>query len=115
AVAGVPMGLYDAIASSQWSELVSFVFYLAIWVGIGAFVSVLFHERAERERLIAELHKAKDDLEQYAIQAEELAALRERARLAREMHDSLGHALVMVNVKLEAAQRLYAVDTGRGA
>jgi signal transduction histidine kinase len=30
------------------------------------------------------------------------------------MHDSLGHALVVVNVKLEAAQRLYAVDAGRG-
>ncbi|MEO7911071.1 MAG: sensor histidine kinase, partial [Roseiflexaceae bacterium] len=43
------------------------------------------------------------------------AALRERARLAREMHDSLGHALVVVNVKLEAAQRLYAVEAGRGA
>jgi hypothetical protein len=80
AVAGVPMGLYDAIAASHWSELVGFVFFLASWVGIGAFVSVLFHERAERERLIGELHKAKDDLEQYAIQAEELAALRERAR-----------------------------------
>jgi signal transduction histidine kinase len=30
------------------------------------------------------------------------------------MHDSLGHALVVVNVKLEAAQRLYAVDARRG-
>jgi signal transduction histidine kinase len=30
------------------------------------------------------------------------------------MHDSLGHALVVVNVKLEAAQRLYAVDVPRG-
>jgi len=30
------------------------------------------------------------------------------------MHDSLGHALVSVNVKLEAAQRLYQVDAGRG-
>jgi signal transduction histidine kinase len=40
--------------------------------------------------------------------------LRERARLAREMHDSLGHALVTVNVKLEAAQRLYARDPRRG-
>jgi len=31
------------------------------------------------------------------------------------MHDSIGHALVSVNVKLEAAQRLYNVDAQRGS
>jgi len=36
------------------------------------------------------------------------------ACLAREMQESLGHALVLVNVKLEVAQRLYAVDIQRG-
>jgi signal transduction histidine kinase len=30
------------------------------------------------------------------------------------MHDSLGHGLVVVNVKLEVAQRLYAVEPIRG-
>jgi signal transduction histidine kinase len=29
----------------------------------------------------------------------DLAALRERNRLAREMHDSLGHALVSIAIK----------------
>lgn len=47
--------------------------------------------------------------------AAELAALRERNRLARAMHDGLGHALVLVNVKLEAAERLYARDPAHGA
>ena len=37
----------------------------------------------------------------------------ERNRMAREMHDILGHALVLVSVKLEAAQRLQAVDQER--
>ena len=64
--------------------------------------------------LVADLRRAKQELERGAARAEELAALRERIRLAREMHDSLGHALVAVNVKLEAAQRLYAVDADRG-
>src|SRR5206468_847001 len=45
----------------------------------------------------------------------EVAALRERDRLAREMHDVLGHALVLVAVKIEAAQRLQSVDPERAA
>jgi signal transduction histidine kinase len=35
--------------------------------------------------------------------------------MAREMHDVLGHALVLVAVKIEAAQRLQAVDPARAA
>jgi signal transduction histidine kinase len=41
----------------------------------------------------------------------ELATLRERERLARDLHDSLGHALVTLSVQLEAVQRLYRVNS----
>jgi len=50
-----------------------------------------------------------------AAREADLATLRERNRLAREMHDSLGHALVSISIKLEAAQLLSAVDAGRAA
>ena len=39
--------------------------------------------------------------------------MRERTRLAREMHDTIGHALVLISVKLEAAQRLRERDPER--
>ncbi|HEY6287451.1 MAG TPA: sensor histidine kinase, partial [Ktedonobacteraceae bacterium] len=39
--------------------------------------------------------------------------LRERTRLAREMHDTIGQALVLISVKLEAAQRLRERDPER--
>jgi signal transduction histidine kinase len=42
-----------------------------------------------------------------------LAVLRERGRLARDLHDTLGHTLVLVAVKLEAARRLREVDAAR--
>jgi signal transduction histidine kinase len=57
-----------------------------------------------------ELEAAHRRLAESAIQEQELAVLRERTRLAREMHDTLGHALVLVSVKLEAAQRLRERD-----
>lgn len=114
AVISVPIGIDEAIRDGDWGAVGGFVLFVAGWVGLALFIGMLFNERHEREHLIAELRRAKEDLERYATQAEELAALRERARLARDMHDSLGHALVVVNVQLEAAQRLYAVDRARG-
>jgi signal transduction histidine kinase len=63
---------------------------------------------------LAKLRQAHAELAASAAQKEELAVLRERARLARAMHDNLGHALVVMNVKLEAAQLLYAHDSARG-
>jgi signal transduction histidine kinase len=114
ALGGATIGLIEDIAAANWDQLAAFLLFVSMWIALAAFISVLFHERHQREVLIAELREAKDKLEHYATQAEELAALRERSRLAREMHDSLGHALVVVNVKLEAAQRLYGVSAGRG-
>ena len=60
--------------------------------------------RAEVERLAAELTEANRKLREYADQVEELATARERNRLAREIHDSLGHYLTVVNVQIEAAR-----------
>src|SRR5581483_6155065 len=62
------------------------------------------------ERLAAELGDANRRLREYAIQAEELATVRERNRVAREIHDSLGHYLTVINVQIEAARTLMATD-----
>jgi signal transduction histidine kinase len=82
------------------------------------FVMILFFGRTiatsgERGQLILELEAAKRTLELARQREGELAALRERERLARELHDSLGHALVTLTVQLEAAQRLQTVDPPR--
>ena len=80
----------------------------------------LISEHHERNRLLqqltrtnARLEEAHQQLTQSVEQEQELAVLRERTRLAREMHDTLGHALVLISVKLEAAQRLRERDPER--
>jgi signal transduction histidine kinase len=80
----------------------------------------MIDERFKRNRLLAELTQAHEELAEAhqkladsAAQEQELAVLRERNRLAREMHDTLGHALVLVTVKLEVAQRLRERDPER--
>jgi len=80
----------------------------------------LLGERYKRNRLLQELAQANTELAiahqklaETAAQEQELAILRERTRFAREMHDTLGHALVLVTVKLEVAQRLRERDPER--
>jgi signal transduction histidine kinase len=75
-----------------------------------AYLSHLSQTSQERGRLIAELEVAKVELEAAQQREAELAVLHERERLARDLHDSLGHALVALSVQLEAVQRLYRVD-----
>lgn len=69
--------------------------------------------RNEVQRLAAELREANRRLREYAVQAEELSATRERNRIAREIHDSLGHFLTVANVQIEAARALAPTDPGR--
>lgn len=80
----------------------------------------LMHERFEREQVFSRLEDAHRQLaeahRQLALSAEreaEFAVFAERGRLAREMHDTIGHALVLAAVKLEAAQRLRSVNPER--
>jgi signal transduction histidine kinase len=74
------------------------------------FINHLTQASQERGQLIAQLQAAKNELELAQQREAELAVLRERERLARDLHDSLGHALVTLAVQLEAIQRLYRVD-----
>jgi signal transduction histidine kinase len=61
----------------------------------------------------ARLAAAHARLQEYSTQAEELSAIRERNRIAREIHDTLGHALTLLSVQLETATQLEARDDRR--
>lgn len=58
------------------------------------------------ERYLEHLHKANRQLQEYAERIETLTKSQERTRLAREMHDTVGHHLTVAAVQVEGAQRL---------
>jgi signal transduction histidine kinase len=60
--------------------------------------------------LTEDLETANSQLRAHAEQAEELATTRERNRLAREIHDGVGHYLTVINIQLEAARALFDKD-----
>ena len=64
------------------------------------------------------LSAAEQELSQALAQSEslndkiaEMTTLEERNRIARDIHDSLGHALVALNIQIEAALALWNSDT----
>ncbi len=56
-----------------------------------------------------------EELQVTQRQLQDLAVVEERNRLAREMHDSLGHRLTVAVVQLEGAQRLISTAPDRAA
>jgi signal transduction histidine kinase len=97
------------LAVSGLSGLVAVPIYAAGYVFFAIFAQQTARAeaaRAESERLLLQLQEAHSQLQEYASQAEELAVQQERNRLAREMHDTLGHRLTVSSVQLQAAQRL---------
>lgn len=69
--------------------------------------------RMEVERLLKDLAEANRQLRQYALQVEELAIARERNRLAREIHDGLGHYLTTIHMQIQAASVVMNVNPQR--
>ena len=69
--------------------------------------------QAESETLLAELQQAHQRLQEYATQAEELAAARERNRLARELHDSVSQMVFGITLTSQSARLLLERDPAR--
>jgi signal transduction histidine kinase len=82
-------------------------------LALGSFVQLLASATHRQRALIGQLDAAKRGLEAARERDMELAALRERERLARDLHDSLGHALVTLTVQLQAVQRLLHSDPAK--
>lgn len=91
----------------QWFEAIVWtigLLCLHIFTGIGV------HERAARQRselLIKELTQAQEQLRAYALRAEELATMRERTRVAREVHDTLAQGLAAIKMHLETSSKVF--------
>lgn len=68
---------------------------------------------ARTRRLLAELQAANRQLTALAAQAEELSAIQERNRLARQLHDSVSQTVFSISLQVRAAQILLERDPER--
>jgi signal transduction histidine kinase len=70
-------------------------------------------EKNESQALLERLSKANQQLEEYAAQADELAAVQERNRLAGELHDSVSQSIFSIILTARSAQLLLDRDPSR--
>jgi signal transduction histidine kinase len=119
AVAGLSLTIFTA--NTVWwrgwesvpAGLPAFLFAVLFTLAFSLLAAGAENARQEVQRLAGELSEANQRLREYAVQAAELAMTRERNRLAREIHDSIGHCLTVVNVQVEAARALLDHEPAR--
>jgi signal transduction histidine kinase len=66
--------------------------------------------RARSQATLLDLQNTRKKLEEYAGQVEELAAIEERNRLARDLHDSVSQTIFSIRLDARSAQLLLAQD-----
>ena len=138
-LAGQSMAMFRTRTGLIWVAVIELIFLVINWRHPGdamftpesraVVVSVLMAFSAlvsrgiigtsrDRDRiqiLLSELNGAHTQLQRYAEQAEFLAAASERERIARDLHDTLGHRLTVAVVQLEGAHRLTEQDPRQAA
>jgi len=106
---GLPLVLINVVA----------YFFIASYVAVIRRLETARREaelaRQESQTLLAELQQAHRELQVYAAQVEELAAVEERNRLARELHDSVTQTIFSMTLTAEAARILLERDPTRVA
>ncbi|MDJ1170183.1 sensor histidine kinase [Roseofilum sp. BLCC_M154] len=98
--------------SPQWQGFIlhltvnSALLFALVLVFMLLLIGALLNEKQSRQ----DLKIAHRQLRQYALLVENQAALQERNRIAREIHDSVGHYLTAQSIQLENAAVFLAQD-----
>ena len=79
--------------------------FAAFMVGICAAVVEATGRREQALVLLEDLESANVELRANAARVRDLSVSEERARMAREIHDSVGHHLTVINLQLQNARR----------
>ncbi len=104
---GVTIWISQAGQAASWSN--SILNFLAGQLFVLIFIQTMVDEenlRRRTEQIASELASANEQLQKYANEIEEMTLTKERNRLAREIHDGLGHALTTIHMQIQAADAL---------
>jgi two-component system sensor histidine kinase DesK len=98
---GSAVGMAGGLNAADWLHIVPLVLLVR---GLGLDMAGL----ARLAGALREIHAARDELARMAV-------MEERLRMARDLHDLLGHTLAMITLKSELAARLTAENPARAA
>lgn len=91
---------------SGFQAVVNYSAAFAFTIAFTIITKQALNARTQQEKLRLEIEEANTQLRAQAAQTAELATTRERNRVAREIHDGVGHYLTVVKTQLDAAAAL---------
>ncbi len=103
---------YQTISLKEFETLrdtgnVSYLFLNGLLI---AFICILVNALLREYKSQQQLAIAREQLRHYALRAENRATLHERNRIAREIHDSVGHSLTAQSIQLNNAIAFWQAD-----
>ncbi len=116
----MPLGLF-LLEFNRLNNLQIFSNYSLFFMTYRSIIMVIFYIFAyfwdkdrqisdENIRLVGSLNRSEGQLREYAQRIGQTVALEERTRLARDIHDSLGHALTGIQIQLTKAEAYFDLD-----
>lgn len=118
----IPLFVVLLPANRYWTMDGLFPFFLQyidvlLFFGIGIGFNLITKSQQRYKKLLAEnikqykvIQEQNHALKQYAAQVEKLALVEERNRMARDLHDSIGHHFTSVTVGLDAVSYMIEVN-----
>ena len=106
------LSYYNPMIRSYFTGVESLMVCLNILLFVLYMILLFTGQKEENERirkLNEQLNQANDQLRDYAINMERMTQMRERNRLAREIHDTLGHTLTAIIMCADAGLTLFDV------
>lgn len=97
----------DFISVSDIQALMMYILVMLLILLMGRLIKGEWDNGRRLSSLHDELNESHQQLKQTSDKLTELAVVNERNRMARDIHDSLGHHLAAVSVQLEMAIKLF--------
>ena len=107
---GAYLDYYTPTIQSWFTGMESLMVCLNILLFVLYMILLFTSQKNENERirkLNEQLNQANDQLRDYAVNMERMTQMRERNRLAREIHDTLGHTLTGIIMGADAGLALF--------
>jgi signal transduction histidine kinase len=112
--------VYSARVMGEWAVFENLI--SGSFVGFGAVVGSLIRKLYDAQETMDAQYKqlneshvaltdAHEQLRHYSEQVENLTTIRERNRIARDIHDTVGHKMTALIVQLELARELLKLDS----
>ncbi|HMO58675.1 MAG TPA: histidine kinase dimerization/phosphoacceptor domain-containing protein, partial [Roseiflexaceae bacterium] len=95
------IGLFNAIAGNDWTRALTLATTVGWAIAIFLYMHLLLDERRAREQLRDDIAALRDEMATSRATAAELLELRHHHQQALILHDSIGHALAVIAIRLE--------------